>query len=343
MIVNVHIISGQFFPIGRTYHVITFFFTAGLVHGCTERWKQKSLVSFAKSRLRQLGHPYCILSLCYILMHMAINMIRGDSLINIVIKDSFLKTITFRGIGTLWFFPVLFIGEIVFYAAKRKNIQSSIIVLVGVLVVVITSYLNKYKAFNSLDNIKLSTIALSSPLKIIISSLIASGFIALGHWLYRHVNILFQDSFFASSKKLICLFAVCIISFIVDYSLIGLYYGELHKLDIIDPVVYIVCSLAGLTFVTSLALIIKRTSKLLSSLMIYLGENSLIIMTTHTEYYINSIANLIIVSAISVFGITVSSKIISGIALIIIMLFEVGIVFIVNHSILKKIFIAKKY
>jgi len=39
MIVNVHLISGPYFSIGGTFHVIAFFFTAGLLHGVKEPWK----------------------------------------------------------------------------------------------------------------------------------------------------------------------------------------------------------------------------------------------------------------------------------------------------------------
>ena len=341
MIVNVHLLSGQFFLIGDTYHVIAFFFTAGLVHGCTEKWKRKSLLSFVRGRLKQLGHPYLMLSLCYIIMHLVINVVRGDTLINIVIKDSFLKTVSLRGIGTLWFLPVLFFGEIVFFAAKRRNIHSGIIALFGGMLVFFTSLLNYLGLFERLNSIRLSTLSLSIPIIIVLSSLIASGFIALGHFSLKYLINLFQDQYFSSRKRITWLFAVCLISFIIDYSLIKHYSGDLHKLDIINPIVYIICSIAGLAFVTSLALIIKRTSKLLGNMFIYLGKNSLIIMTTHTEYYINTIANVIILSMVSMMGFTIPSRILSGTALLLIMLFEVGIVYIVNHTRLKRVFISK--
>ena len=342
MIVNVHLISGQFFPIGRTYHVIAFFFTAGLLHGITEKWNRQSLASFAKSRLKQLGHPYVLLSLCYILMHMVINIVRKDALVNIVVIGSFFKTITLRGIGTLWFLPVLFLGEIIFYGAKRRNIHSLLIVLLGVLAVFMSSYMNNKDILALLDSIKFTTLSLGDPIKVIISSLIASGFVAFGHLIYKPISQIFQESYFRSFKKLFILIAVCVASFVVDFVLIGYYYGDLHKIDIVNPIIYISCSLAGLTFVTSLALIIKRFSRIITNWMCYLGRNSLIIMTTHTEYYINSIANVIIVSMISMMGLTMPSRVISGFALLLIMLFEIGIIYIVNHSVLKRIFIAKK-
>lgn len=341
MIVNVHLLSGQFFPIGCTYHVIAFFFTAGLVNGMTEKWKQKTLRSFAKRRIKQLGHPYLFLSLCYILMHMALNILRGNSFINYVITDSFLKTISFRGIGTLWFLPVLFLGEFVFWGAKRKNLHSLFLVFIGVGMIFLTSYLNNLGLLDSMDSLRFSAVSLGTPIRIVLTSVIASSIIALGDLIYRFIPLIFQDSYFESKKRFVCLVFFCVISFIIDYLLIGLYQGDLHKLDINNPVVYIICSVAGLSFVTSLSLIIKRISGSLTRLLKYLGRNSLIIMTTHAEYYINSIANIIIVSLISLFGITMPTRIVSGIALLVILLFEIGIVYIVNHSFIRRVFFAK--
>ena len=67
MIVNVHLLSGQFFLIGSTYHVIAFFFVAGLVHGMKHQWDSKSITTFSKEKVRRLGYPYMTLSFCFII------------------------------------------------------------------------------------------------------------------------------------------------------------------------------------------------------------------------------------------------------------------------------------
>ena len=131
MIVNVHLISGLFFPCGGTFLVIAFFLTAGIVSGLKESWNEMSIGEFFMSRLVRLMYPYLTLSVCYICFHICLNIIRGDNLINGVIVDSTLKTVTLQGVGTLWFLPVLFLGEIIFFTAKRCKVPDSIIGLGG--------------------------------------------------------------------------------------------------------------------------------------------------------------------------------------------------------------------
>lgn len=344
MIVNVHLLSGQFFPIGSTYHVIAFFFTAGLVHGFTEKCKNKSIITFAKDRSRKLGHPFLVLSACYILMHMTINFIRGEVILNDVIIVSLLETVTLKGIGTLWFLPVLYLGEIIFFSLKKKNVSDWLVISIGVLAIFISSYLNKKFMFGSQSqgDISVYTVFIRTPITLILSSLIASAIIDLGYLLYFRFSWIFNVDNYKTKENLYYLLIVCISSFAIDFLLVEYYRGDLHKLDIGNPYVYIICSLTGLVFVSTLSLIISCISRPVAKFMRYLGKNSLIIMTTHSEYYINSIAFLSISFLISTLDVSITSKAISGFSVLLIMIIEIGVIRIVNHSFLRYIYSTKQ-
>ena len=75
MIVNVHLLSGQFFLIGETYHVIAFFFTAGIVLGINRKWERISTKDYLKNRSKKLLYPYFCLSLCYILSRIILDLL----------------------------------------------------------------------------------------------------------------------------------------------------------------------------------------------------------------------------------------------------------------------------
>lgn len=341
MIVNVHLLSGQFFLIGCTYHVIAFFFTAGIVQGMRKKWEDNTISSFTKDKLTRLGYPFLTLSVCYMLMHMILNCIRGETIVNEVITGSIIKTLTLQGIGTLWFLPVLFFGELIFYSVKRKKINDHLILLTGFLAVLTSSYLNN-RGFELLQ-ISCKSQCLFSFIKILatilLSSLIASTIIYLGFHVHQRLPNLFSEDVIRTKKEWIYMILICIFSFVIDYYFIEFYHGDLHKLDIGDPFVYIICSLTGIAFVFSFSFIIKKLSKNISKLLIYFGENSLIIMTTHTEYYINSIAYVFISYCLAFWNISAVPKNISALSIILIMIIEIGVIYIIKHTCLKYIYV----
>lgn len=340
MIVNVHLLSGHFFLTGSTYHVIAFFFASGLVHGMTEKWKRIDVIPFVQEKLKRLAYPFFTLSVCYILMHMLINVIRGDKVFNVVIVDAFQKTISLQGIGTLWFLPVLFFAEIIFFLIKKIRINDSFILSVGFIVIFISSALyniglNDYCLYYSESN---WLPVLFGLYKLLLSSLIAIFFMDLGYSIMKYKKPIFLLDNVKKRKSFIMSAIICLFSLIVNIYYIKYYQGDLHKLDIDSPVIYILCSLLGIAFVCSLSFIIQSKSSKISKILSFFGKNSLIIMTTHTEYYINSIVYIAILSFTSLFSYSLSNLVVSGLSIVLIMLIEIPIIYLVNHTFLKRIY-----
>ena len=102
------------------FMITGFYVTSGWVHGL----KYEDTVDirvFAKKRLKSLGVPYFWFTLILLLVD-AIFVLLGHYDLNILLRDGY-KSIVLRGIGTLWFLPVLFFGELAFIFFKSKGLN----------------------------------------------------------------------------------------------------------------------------------------------------------------------------------------------------------------------------
>ncbi len=343
MIVNVHLVSGPFFSIGNTFHVIAFFFTAGVIHALSKKWNSVSISDFFQQRFLRLMYPYLTLSICYVCLHLLLNIIRGDAIFNEVIKDSLIQTVTFKGIGTLWFLPVLFFGEVFYFISKKKGLSDIIIIILGVFSVFLSSYLNS-KGICGIQwygNYSLYGIFINTPLQLFLASVIVAMFMGVGAIIYKYLPSLFVGMAL-SRKHYLFIAIICVASLLVDLWGLNWYEGDLHKLNIGNSFIYLVCSISGILFVFSLAIIIERCIRFLHPLLLNWGKNSLIIMTTHTEYYINSVVHVAVMAALATLSISIDSKVVSGVSLLLIMLVEIGIAYIVNHSFLRYLYSVPK-
>ena len=102
------------------FMITGFYVTSGWVHGL-KYGDAVDIRTFAKKRLRSLGVPY----LCFTLILLVVDVVfilLGHYDFNILLKDIY-KSFVLRGIGTLWFLPVLFFGELTFMFFKSKNLN----------------------------------------------------------------------------------------------------------------------------------------------------------------------------------------------------------------------------
>jgi len=262
--------------------------------------------------------------------------------VNDVVIDSVIKTITLQGVGTLWFLPVLLLGEVLFFMAKKVKLNDFSIILIGIIAVILSSYLNS-KGICGLywyGSNTLYGLTVNNPATLFLSGCITLMFIEIGYVTYKFFPHYFNGDINKGSR-IATLCVICMVAVPVDYMFVGQYAGDLHKLNIGNPWIYFICSISGIVFVCTLSMLIGLCFKK-SSIFNYWGKNSLIIMTTHTEYYINSIANLLLISMFSQLNIAVDNKTLSGLSLALIMIMEIGIVFLINHSYLRYIYTLPK-
>lgn len=101
-----------------SFMITAFYVSSGIIYSMKTD-ANIDFIKFAKKRFRQIMVPYFLFSVIIITFDLALMMFGERHLINIA-KDVYV-TVTFRGIGTLWFLPVLYVGELVFVKAKQVN------------------------------------------------------------------------------------------------------------------------------------------------------------------------------------------------------------------------------
>jgi fucose 4-O-acetylase-like acetyltransferase len=117
------------------FMITAFYFSSGWLMGMRDRTPSpKELI---KKRLHSLGIPYLYFSLIIFIFDIIWYMC-GNYDFQYLLTDIY-KTITLRGIGTLWFLPALFFGELIFiWLRKKNNIWTLLCVILTLL------YLNYY-------------------------------------------------------------------------------------------------------------------------------------------------------------------------------------------------------
>lgn len=115
-----------------SFMISAFYFTSGWLMGLKGLDKLPTLRELACKRWRSLGLPYLWFS-AVILLFDLIWILLGFEEWRTLGRDVY-KTLTLRGIGTLWFLPVLFFGELLFVWIIRKKTYCQIGALVLTLV-----------------------------------------------------------------------------------------------------------------------------------------------------------------------------------------------------------------
>ncbi len=336
MIVDVHLQSGALFPLGETFHVAAFFVISGIISGFKDNFANEGLKCFGVKKCRSLLYPYATLSIAYILFTLASSFVLAPNEILARTVKSILKSVTLQGNGTLWFLPVLFIGELLFFALarifKKKGAFSSLILLgIGVFGGAALEGIGIVgREAYGVDNLK--QIFISGPVTILLSSFIAAGFIGVGYLLSKPIKSLSVHNL----KNAVILGVILIVSFIADRLLIGFYTADIHKMAIGNPFVYLLCTLAGCTLCLSLALLLDFIPKA-SNVLGFYGKNSIIIMTTHLEYYINY-AVFLLLSRLNILNLNGKGILFGVLSLALIIAVETVIILIVNKTPLRLLY-----
>ena len=205
MVINVHFPKSTALFKGITFHLSTFFVVTGIL--INKKKCKKSFKEFFINKVKSLLYPYLILSIIYIFF------------IDILIKQDYifkdiLQTISFSGIGSLWFLPTLFIAEnfIYFLIKKFDNRFNKIIFSILILSLMVSYLLTTRnitgKFYYGKDNFFRN--CFYNYLILIMQSLIASGYIGLGY--------IFEAKFsnVKNNKKILFIIS-SVILFIINY------------------------------------------------------------------------------------------------------------------------------
>lgn len=243
------------------FMITSFYATSGWVTGIND--KPITAKELFKKRIKQLGVPYLWFSILIILfdvLWVALGLMEGG----ILLRDIY-KTIVLRGIGTLWFLPVLLIGEYIFTLIKNSK-RKWMWVVIGLTVTLLVNY-----AYNSIwmpirDTSELYKI-IDSPMRPMVQGLYAWPIIAIGYLMGKR----WGKNITAMNK--VKLLSTSALLFVVSFILIikppfNIYYinGLLSN------------TLPTIAFICLFAVLAKG---FITSFFTYWGVNSLILMCTH--------------------------------------------------------------
>ena len=122
------------------FMITGFYVTSGWVHGMKAANKTVLKV-FIQKRWKSLGVPYLWFTGILILVDFLFYLV-GHYEFDIVLRDIY-KSIVLRGIGTLWFLPVLFGGELLFVTFRNKRC-TYVGLLVGLITFILLSMFQKH-------------------------------------------------------------------------------------------------------------------------------------------------------------------------------------------------------
>lgn len=243
------------------FMISTFYFTSGWITGTNN--KQIKPNELLKKRIKQLGVPYLWFSLLIIAFDV-LWVLFGFMDSGILLRDIY-KTIALRGIGTLWFLPVLIIGEYIF-TVVRHNKKRWLIAAIFMAITLVANY-----AYNNLwlplrDLSEMNKL-IDAPMQPVVRGLYAWPIVALGYLTARK----WGNSFINTNKTK--LLAMSIVLFVISIIMVvnppfDIYYinGVLSN------------TLPAIAFMCLFAVFTKN---IITGFFTYWGVNSLILMCTH--------------------------------------------------------------
>lgn len=243
------------------FMITAFYVTSGWISGIGN--KPITAKDLFKKRIKQLGVPYLWFSLLIILFDIiwvALGLMENG----ILLRDIY-KTITLRGIGTLWFLPVLLIGEYIFTLIKNSK-KVWMWATVGIVITLSVNYIYNSFWLPIRETEELYKM-IDSPMRPLVQGLYAWPIIAIGYlfgkkwgksivevkkfWLFSISALLFAGSFLLVIKPPFSI-----------YYINGLLSNTL-------PAIAFMCLFAVFT------------KGIITRFFTYWGVNSLILMCTH--------------------------------------------------------------
>lgn len=123
------------------FMITGFYVTTGWLWGLRED-EDVDIKVFAQKRFRSLGIPYLWFSLI-LLAFDVLYLLLGHIEWPILLRDVY-KTFVLRGIGTLWFLPVLFFGELLFvFVSKVKKLPLWFVTVLGIVLIVLLGQVSR--------------------------------------------------------------------------------------------------------------------------------------------------------------------------------------------------------
>ena len=243
-----------------SFMISAFYFASGWMMGLKD--ETITVKELVRKRWRSLGVPYLWFTGLILLFDV---ILWGCGYYDgyFVAREVY-KTVTLRGIGTLWFLPSLFFGEVVFVWLRNK--KSFLLIGVSALVTLVYLYLyyqwsGEYRNLSSLNQI------IDAPLYTIRNMMVAWPVVGAGFVVARY----FKRNMVGWSSWLIGLLGVVVCG-------VSLYFASFSKLNL-GVAAYFLPSVLGPLGWMLVAKMLERGRVM--QFFSYWGRNSLVLMATH--------------------------------------------------------------
>lgn len=185
-----------------SFMITAFYVSSGWLDAMKD--SQRSLNELVKKRWKQLGMPYLWWTAIIIVFDLVL-LAFGFYDLKFIGKEVY-KALLLRGIGTLWFIPALFGGEVIWHLLKRRNPW-----LIVVAFLLSAVYLHCYHTISQQHTDSLSRI-IDAPFRTLCNVLSAWIAVAFGWYAYRLLN---DGLLKANSLKLAAIgLSLCLVSFV---------------------------------------------------------------------------------------------------------------------------------
>jgi len=267
-----------------TFHLPAFFIISGILMN-TKQEAQLSLPHILKHKLKRLFIPYICFSIgtaFFILKNIYTGLLGWQ-----VIQELTWKTITLQGYSVMWFLPTLFFAELyviillkVWEKICNKQIYSSIS-LSTVTTVLAFIFYAWYKNYV----ITLFSAMITDEIRVLVKVFVAGAFISYGYLLCDILSLLDRAKMCNNFRKNLCRIAeffvgVVLVSVNIMYTP-HIQVMDVNNLDVGTLHQYLLLGIGG-----SLGLLLICRTIPNIPLLSYYGQNSLIIMCTHANFYV---------------------------------------------------------
>lgn len=243
------------------FMISAFYFTSGWLTGI----KQNNLTvkELARKRWKTLGKPYIYFTVLIIQFDILLWTL-GHYNLKFIAREIF-KSVTFRGIGTLWFLPALFGGELIFrFLLNKKKWVFTLLVLLITLAYLHyyffwqANYRNRSEVYQLID----------APFFTIRKILYAWPTIGIAYLIARHMG----DKISKMNNSIVFAIGICITGFSIYLN------GGFCPISLGDlsPLIVPVIGPLGL-----LLLAYPMKKGIITRFLSFWGVNSLVMMVTH--------------------------------------------------------------
>ena len=271
-----------------TFHLPAFFFVSGMLMQ-EKKEDEQDYIKIVLRKAKGIMLPYVWFSAGSLLVD-AIQIWRGEFTKDIL-SEHFIQTITLQGYSVLWFLPVLFIAEVLvlflYKIMKRCKLTSKYLYLavfgISVCLAVAAYYVYQAALGANLPGL------LTAEIRIVIKAVIAMGFVSGGGLVatalkkFGKKEKLSKEGFRAwlSDFNVIGLLLGGILSAINVLAVPYIQIMDFNNVNLGNPLVYL-----GLGFTGTMGVLFICRSISNIPLITFYGQNSLIVMCTHLNFYV---------------------------------------------------------